>query len=232
MSGPVNAITPAGFRVEAADTFIAANSTLAKVLVETTPGAAAAGTTPALYGGCTVLDIVAASTDASNKDVILYIGNVTTTQDATNTGAMTTTTSTITRTNGSFITDGWRVGDLVMTFAPANAAPNASQDGVIGTVTTVAALTLTVNGTPFAALTLANGTRVVRVRPHFRATVAANSGTNGTSPSVGLLNNGQDGSSVRTELKLGPTNMLIAAMQSAVSALPAYVSIGAVTAQY
>jgi hypothetical protein len=145
---------------------------------------------------------------------------------------MTTTTNTIARAAGSFITDGWKAGDLAMTFAPANTAFNASQDGVLGTITTVAAGTLTVNGTPFAALTLAAGTRIVRVRPHFRATVAANSGTNGSSPSVALLGNGQDGSVLRTELKLGSSNMLIAAMQSAVSALPAYVSISAVTALY
>lgn len=232
MSGPVNAITPAGFRVEPPATFIAASSTLAKVLVETSPGAVAAGVSPAYYGGCTVIDAVVSSTDGSAKDVIVYLGQVATTQDTTNTGTMTTTTSTIGRTNGSFITDGWKVGDLAMTFAPASAAPNASQDGVLGTITTVAAGTLTVNGTPFAALTLATGTRIVRVRPHFRATVAANSGTNGTSPSVALLGNGQDGSVLRTELKLGPTNMLIVAMQSAVSALPAYVSASAVTALY
>ena len=231
MSNFSNANTPAFFEGIGPISFIASNSTLAKVLVEPQVGAAAVGVLPAFYGGCTVIDLTASSTDVS-KDIILYQGDVFTTQDVTNTGAMTTTTSTIPRTSGSFITDGWKVGDLVMTFAPPSLAPNAAMDGVLGTITTVAALTLTVNGTPFAALTLAAGTRIVRVAPYVRVNVPANSGTNGTAANVLLLGNSLDSSATPLERKLGPTDMLIGAMQAAVGALPAYVSVVGQLARY
>lgn len=231
MSSPINAITPALFQQQSPETYIAANGTAAKILVDALPGAAASGTTPALYGGGTVIDLTAVSTDSSSKDVILYSGVVASTQGGA-TGAVTTTSNTIVRTTGSFISDGWQAGDLVMTFAPSGTAANASMDGILGTVTTVSATTLTVNGTPFAALTLATGTRIVRVAPHCRMTVAANSGSNGTTVSASLLGNALDGSAIRTEIKLGSNNVLAAAMQAAVSALPAYVSIRPVVALY
>jgi len=232
MSNFSNAITPAYFESIGPVSFVAGNSTLAKVLVEPKVGAAAAGTLPAFYGGCTIIDLTASSTDAASKDVYIYLGRIFTTQETTATGAMTTTTSTIPRTNGSFITDGWLVGDLVMTFAPVGTAPNASMDGVLGVVTTVAALTLTVNGTPFAALTLAAGTRIVKVSPLFRAPVAASSGTNGTAPNVLFQGNALDSTATPLERKLGTTDMLIGAMQAAVAALPAYVSFTGQVARY
>jgi hypothetical protein len=57
------------------------------------------------------------------------------------------TTSTITRTSGSFITDGYLVGDRVL----VQKASNALNSGVRAVITDVAALTLTVSGTPFTA---------------------------------------------------------------------------------
>lgn len=232
MTTPRYAAVPASFQ-NAGDSFVAGNSTVAKILVEPMPPAAATVTAPLYGGGCTILDLTATSTDASSKDVILYTGDALTTQDGTNTGAMTTTTSTIPRTTGSFITDGWQVGDLVMTFAPFGTAPNAAVDGIVCVVTTVAALTLTVNGTPIAALALATGTRIMKVVPLLRAPVAANSGTNGTLSNVRLMpGNSLDASAITTEHKLGATTALIAGMQAAVSALPAYVALSAQIARY
>ncbi|MFA7239358.1 MAG: hypothetical protein WC091_04540 [Sulfuricellaceae bacterium] len=240
MSSPQNAITPALFTNPPPVTFIAASGTVAKVVVDVTPGAVAMGTQPALYGGCTVIDLTASSTDVL-KNINLYIGSVTTTIDAsTNTGATTstaTTNATLVRTLGSWIADGYRVGDLVMLFAPTasgSAFLPQSVEGVLATVTGVAALTITFNGVPagWTAITVSAGTRVCRVVPHMQAPIAANSGSNGSVPSVGLLGNGMDGSSVKTELKLGQNNLLIAAMAAAVGALPAYVSVAAVTALY
>ena len=46
---------------------------------------------------------------------------------------------------------------------------------------------------------------------------------------MGAIN---DGSAIKTELKLGANNILAAAMIANVSALPAMVSIGAVVALY
>jgi hypothetical protein len=233
MSGPVYANVPALFQCLRPTSFIAANGTTAKVLVEPLAAANAVAPAPAYVGGSTVIDLTAASSDAASKDLLIYEGVVTTTQDATNTGAMTTTTSTIPRTSGSFIVDGWKVGDTGMVFAPEGVAANAGVDGIPFIVTAVAALTLTLNGTPIAALTLAAASRVVRIGQSFRATIAANSGnTSGSVPSVNLIGNAQDGSILRTEHKLGPNDLLIAAMQAAVSALPATVSITGQLARY
>lgn len=232
MANPINAIVPGLFE-SAACSFVNGNGTAARVVVEPQPGAAATGNLPAFYGGFSLLDLIASSTESSSsRDVQLWLAEVLTTQDATNTGAMVTTTSTIPRASGSFIADGWRLGDLVMTFAPPGTAPNAAMDGILGIVTTAAAGTLTVNGTPFAALTLAAGTRVCRVSPLMRAPVAAGSGTNGTTAAVSLLNGALDGSIVAGERKFGPSDMLVAGMQSAVTAGATYVALVAQYARY
>jgi hypothetical protein len=62
--------------------------------------------------------------------------------------------------------------------------------------------------------------------------VPALSGSNGSLPSVSLLNHINDGSLLTHERKLGVNEVLIAAMQAAVSALPAVVSLSAQIARY
>ena len=229
MASPRFAATPSGFVSPKPVSFIAANGTAAKVLVEPQAAAVAADPQPAFYGGQTVLDIVASSTDGSGKDVIVYQGNVLTTQDATATGDITVSAqNTLTRAVGSFISNGWLVGDLLMVFAPVDAAQVVSGiDGVLGTVTDVTAPAITLNGTPLASGTnvLTAGTRVVNVSQIFRATVAANSGNASSTPNVRLLGNANDQTIFQAEWKLGSTSMLIVGMQAAVSALPAFVSI-------
>lgn len=231
MSNPQYAVVPSSFE-NATATFTAAQTTLARILVEQYPAAVAAAPLPAYFGGCSCIDITAVSADASNKDVMLYHGILLTTQETTATGAMSAaTTSTITRANGSFITDGWRAGDLVMVFAPKTVAANAT-DGILAIITAVAATTLTVNGTPLVVGALAASSRLFRISLDLRATVTANAGTGGSVASIGLLNHANDGSVIRYERKLGPSEVLIAAMQAAVSALPAYVSLSAQIARY
>jgi hypothetical protein len=233
MSNPQNAVLPSGFDRAGPVGFIAADSTLAKVLVEPQAGAAVAGTSPLYFGGASVIDGTISSTDSADKEVMLYAGQVMTTQETTATGVMATTTGTITRINGSFITDGWRVGDTVMLFCPANAARVAGVDGVLGIVTTVAALTLTVNGTPFTASTpLVAGMRACRMHAQARIAVPLGSGTVAGAASVALVGNGADGSTITTEMKLGPTDLLAVAMAAATSALPATVNVDATIARY
>ena len=235
MSGPQNAITPVGFVQPPAASFTAGNTTIAKVLVDQYPAAASAGNLPAYYGGCSVIDLVASSSDTVARDVLLYIGYVATTQATTGTnpsGAITTTASTLVRATGSWIVDGYQVGDQIMTFAPPGTAPNNNMDGIPGTVTSISALTMTVNATPFGTLTLAAGTRIVRNSPHLRVTVPIAAGTNGTTSSVGLIGTAVDGSALKYEIKLGPQNVLIVGMQATVSALPVVVSVGATVALY
>ncbi|KAF0813574.1 hypothetical protein IGB42_01925 [Andreprevotia sp. IGB-42] len=220
---------PAVFRHLPPVTFIAANGIAAKVLAEPTP--AAPGNTPALYGGSTLIDITASSSDTVNRDLQLYVANQTTTV-GTATGMASVTLQTVVRANGDFIADGWRVGDLLMLFAPAGAAAQASE-GVLGIVTAAASSTLTVNGTPFTAVgSLTAGTRICRVKPHLRVTLPANAGSDGITPTVGLLNHGKDGAAVRSELKLDAASLLVAALPVAISALPAFASLSAVVALY
>lgn len=229
MSNSVYGAVPAAF-LSAALTLIAADSTNARVLLDPQAAAAASATTPLYYGGATVFDITATSTDSASKDLILWRGEVLTTVGGA-TGVATTTTSTIVRASGDFIADGWKPGALVMLF---NNSANAMQatDGVLATITGVTATTLTVNGTPLSALTLNTGVRICRMAYISRQTVAANAGTNGTSASVQLLGTGNDGSKVTTERKLGANELLAVSAQSAVSALPLYINIAAQAARY
>ncbi len=229
MSNPLNAAVPAAFQNAIAN-LIAADGTNAKVLVDVLAAVAAGATSPLFFGGGSVIDITAASTDAASKDLVLWIGQVLTTVGAA-TGAAATTASTITRTTGDFVVDGWKPGDLAMCFNATGVARQAT-DGVLGIVTGVTATTLTVNGTPFSALTLTSGCRVCRMSYKFRAPVAGNAGTNGTGTSVSLLNNSLDGSVLRYEKKLGVNELLAVSAAAAVSALPAYINVSADVARY
>ena len=229
MSNPLNAAVPAGFQ-NAVVTLIAADGTSAKVLVDTMAAALATATTPLYFGGGTMLDGTVSSTDAAAKDVLLWLGIVQTVVGAS-TGVATTTTGTITRAVGDFVAEGWKPGALVMLFNDTTAARQAN-DGVLGIITAVAAATLTVNGAPFSALTLTTGVRMCRMVCKFRAPVAASAGTNGTTPNVNLLGNGMDSAILRTEQKLGATELLAVSVAAAVSVLPAYINVGAQTARY
>lgn len=231
MSKPSYANVPVGFFNPAPATFTITSGTAAKIVVDQLPAVAASALAPLQYGGGSIIDLIASSTDGTARDLLVYTGTVGTTVGGT-TGAVTTTTSTIPRASGSFIADGFQVGDMVMTFAPPGTASNASVDGIPCVVTAVAALGLTLNGTPIAALTLATGTRIVRMMQKFRATVALNSGNTAAAPNVKLLGHANDSSAVSAEYKIGPANIVAAAMQSAVSALPAQVSVGATVAMY
>lgn len=229
MSNSVYGAVPAAF-LSATLTLIAADTTAARVLLDTQPAATAGATSPLFYGGSTVFDITATSTDSAAKDLILWRGEVLTTVGGA-TGVATTTTSTIVRATGDFIADGWKPGALVMLF---NNSANAMQavDGVLATITGVTATTLTVNGTPLSALTLNTGVRIARMAYIARQTVAANAGTDGTSASVQLLGTGNDGSKVTAERKFGATELLAVSAVAALSALPAYINITAQAARY
>jgi hypothetical protein len=233
MSTADYAVVPSSFE-NASASFIAANALIAKILIDQYLPAAETATTPMFYGGCTVIDLTAVSTDTVAKDILMYHGIVGTTQEATKTAAMATTTGGISRVNGSFIADGFKVGDQVMTFAAPGVVANAAVDGILATITAITATNITVNGTPFAAGALGGGTRVCRVALDLRATLPIGAGTNNTAnnPSIGLLNHAQDGSLMRYERKISPNEVLILAMQAAVSALPGYVSASAQIARY
>lgn len=232
MSNVLGMVVPSKSDSANGASWIAADGTKAKIIVDATAAALATTTAPAFYGGASVFDLTATSTDSADKDFKLFIGNIKTTQASGITDAMATTTSTVTRAGGSFIADGWRIGMQAMFFAPANSAENAGVDGILCTVTAVAAGQLTFNGTPIAALgSLAGGTRVARVKQLTTVKIPLGSGNSNTAASVSILTL-NSGSIVLTERKLGATDMLIAAPNAAVSALPVVVTIDAQVAYY
>lgn len=236
MTQPAYGNLPAAFRSPRPVGFVAANGTTAKILVDQIPASVAIGALPPYYGGGTLIDLTATSTDAAAKDAILYVGTVLTTQDSTATGSITTgAQNTLTRTAGSWLADGFEVGLLAMVFAAAGGVQVVTGiDGLPLIVTGVTATVLTFNGTPLAAGAniLSSGSRILSVADKSRNSVAANAG-NGTIPNTLLLANAQqDNSKVTSELKFGPANMLIVAMGSAVSALPAQVKLTPSIAAY
>lgn len=234
MSSPVHAIVPSIFKTPAPTCFNG-NSTagVAKMLFAPYAAAADTATSPLYYGGCTLLELQASSTDAVAKDIQLMVGQVATTQETTATGNITTTTTTITRVNGSWIADGWTVGDLVSCFQPFGVAA-VGTEGRFGTVTAVTAtvITFTVSGTAWTAQTLAAGSMVCRMAPWLRATIPANAGNATNIANYSLLNNSNDSALMRTEKKLDATQFIAAYPLITPSAFPAVIALSPVVARY
>jgi hypothetical protein len=234
MSSPDHAIVPSAFKGGLPCSFTAADGTKAKLVADVTAPQAGSSTLPRLIGGSTIIDATVTSTDAAAKEITVWYGTVYTTAGGA-TGTLSTTISSIVRASGSFITDGWLVGDLAMMFAPtikgAAIAPGAN-DGILGIITAVSATTLSVHGTPFTATTVAATTRICRMAHGFRAAIPAQSGSLASVPNVSLLNNGSDASLLKFEKKLGADDVVALSMGAAVSALPAYISVEAVVALY
>lgn len=184
-------------------------------------------------GGGRVIGGSIASTDGSAKSLLIYVGTCLTTQDVTATSTMALTAGSATRADGSFITDGWRIGDAAMLFGPP-AAPNVgsatqANTGALAIITAVTATTLTVTGTPFTAdAALPAGARLFRVAQRTRRAIAANSGNADATAAVALLGGAQDPATASLPdagWELGQTNALIVAVVSAVSALPARIDV-------
>lgn len=225
--------------------FIAADSTAAKILVDVQIAkvmAAISGETAIPYnnaalefaarqrlllGGFSLLGgrgSFIGSTDGSAKSVLLYPARLASTM-GNGTGTITSQNLITRNDGGSYLTDGWRRGDSVFMFGTATAA----NEGVMGIVTTVTALVLTVNGTPYTndgALT--TGTRLVRAGQGKRIAVPANSGNSDTIANVALLGGTYDPSVASlpdTGWTFGASGMILAAMVAATSALPAQVNL-------
>lgn len=224
MSSPRYTAAISGYGSKIAS-WIAADGTKARLLTETITGAAESSPLPQFFGGISVIDCVATSSSGSTQDVQLYQGKVRTTQDTTATGNITITASSIVRANNSWITDGWRPGMNAMVFPADNGAENASVDGILGTITAVSATTLTVNGTPFAGITLSAGSRIVQVSQLHRQTVPANAGNSTSVASYPLLGASNDAANQRSARMLASDEVMIAAPVAAIAALPAYLNI-------
>ena len=229
MSAPQFAQVPGQWFTPKPVSFIAADGTRAKVVVELTPEQAAVGVQAPFQGGCSIFELCVSSTDGANKDLLLWLGKVLTTQGAGTSGNITLSAQNLlTRVSGSFVADGWLPGDKVMAFAPPGTVQSvAAFDGVEGIVTAVAALTVTVTGTPWpvGSHVLTAGSRLVNISQLFRTQIPLNSGNVAGTRNVSLIGNGSDASVVATEFKLGADALLLAGMGSAVAALPAAVMV-------
>lgn len=233
-------------------------TTRAKMLVDHAPGGLAmpdnsffpGDMSQVTRGGQRIIGGVISSTDGTNRDVLISRGSTLTTQTAGATGALAVaTTSTIIRASGDFRADGWTIGDGLMIFGPAPStfggvgAPDYSLSagvytalssvGILGVLTGVAALTLTVNGTPLTAESL-SGCRLIRVAQSQRQTVAANSGNAAATTDV-LLIGGSNELDINNLLaadrgiSLGASDVMVVAAQANVSALPAQLNFNALS---
>lgn len=183
-----------------------------------------------LTGGCQINDGRITSTDAAAKSLLLYIGEQLSLY--VNMGTVTTTATTnatLTRTVGSFITDGYQVGQSVMLVGSLSNTNNLRP----AIITAVTATVLTFSGV--AAISVAEtqgaGFRVLRVAQVGRIAIPANSGNSDTIPPVKLIGHVNDAATTDT-IALGATDVLIGAMSAAVSALPATVYVTAAGGLY
>ena len=130
--------------------------------------------------------ISVASTDAGANTAILYYAKRMTLQSAMGTGAFLNnggSPDTITRTLGSFVTDGWLVGDRLLVSNPTTLA-----NSFFVTLTVVAALTLTfVTGTTDTAENLPTGAVMWKLSQLHLTTLAANAGNAAATDALDML---------------------------------------------
>lgn len=213
--------------------FTVTNGTKAKLLVPpqlARVGTAIAGETAlpgeaavrqrVFTGGVRIFDGTISSSDAASKDMRVWTGKLLT--SGADMGATSITTQNkLGRTAGSFLTDGWQVGEAAMLFGDTTDANN----GTPLVVTAVTASELTFNGT-----LLTNGAppatlQVYRIALRKVVQIPANSGNTNALRNVSLL--AFDNTIDVTGLTLGKRDALIVGMASAVAALPAQVCVTA-----
>lgn len=222
-----------GYWENLSESFIADNGVQAKILADVTPAKLAqvvageialpgegAVRQRVLTGGCRLIDGLIRNSDVAARALLIYEG-VQMSLYADMTTASVTATNTFNRTGGSFIADGWKVGQGVMPFG----STTATNDGVLGIVTAVTATTLVVTGTPYTNETGAAGFRLIKVGQPVRKPVAALAGTNGTTAPIPLIGGALDPRLDSTGIVLGGAGLLIVAMQAAVGALPYQVTV-------
>jgi len=229
--------------------FSTTNAALAKILADVTPGEVQAAITNenpvpgeqavrqrVLTGGQRIFDGGIASTDGTNRSGVLYLGRQTSL--FVNMGTVSTSgTNALNRSTGSFITDGYRIGDACMFFGTLGVGiPTAANEGIQNLVVTgVTATVLTFSGTLLTSESMAAGFRVFRVARLTQRQVPLNAGNGDALPCVQLLGGSQQPQAFAapdTGLSLGADEALIVAMTAAISALPAHVDWHAIAARY
>lgn len=177
-----------------------------------------------LEGDQRIVDGLITSTDSVAKSVLLFIGQQLSVYE--NMGVVTTTATTnatITRTVGSFITDGWKVGSHAM----LDGSLSAANDGNPVAVTAVTTTTLTLNGVSAVSVaeTQGAGFRLFQVAQVTRIPIPANSGNSDAILPVRLIGNSNDPRGDNSGMMLGENEVLIMGMVAATSALPATIGV-------
>ena len=174
--------------------------------------------TASATSGSRVHAITVSNNTGSTKNVDLMVGKSLTAFTAALTGSPTITgQNVLNRTVGSFVTDGWRVGDRVYLMGATTIGNDA-----IATITAVAATTLTFAASTFSVNeSLPITAELVRVSQLYRMAIPNNAGWVDGSPSYPLLHSGYmpaiDPSPGRF-LTLGAGDLLLAKLDAAVSA--------------
>lgn len=218
--------------------FTAANSTRAKILVPPQPARVlppiaseaalpgeAAVRQRVLTGGARIIDGTVSSSDAASKDMRVWLGKLAT--KGADMGAITISAQNkIARTVGSYISDGWLVGDGAMLFADGNDANN----GIALIVTAVSATELTFNGTLLTNGASVAALQLYRIAARKVMQIAANSGNTNAIRNTSFFST--DNSADTAGIQLGPNEALIVGLAAAVSALPAQINVDVAGALY
>lgn len=170
--------------------------------------------------GCRIHYLNVAQTEATARNLVLGIARRV--SQPANFGATKTVTSqnTINRASGSFITDGWRVNDIVMLVNVTDVFTDANH-ATFGVVSAVAATTLTVTGTPFTNQSpMSDSLSLYKVALQTTHNIPASAGNTNAVPSVAALGLTQwpmiDGSPGRF-LTLGPNDLLVGQLGTAMT---------------
>ena len=160
--------------------------------VETTALIAAHSTTLALpifvagSSGSRIHGISLVATDSGANTALLYYAEQMTLESAMTVGAFVDnggSPDTITRTAGSFVTDGWLVGDRFVVADPTTLA-----NSFFATLTVVAALTLTfATANVDTAENFPSGAVIYRLSQLHLTTVAANAGNAASTDALDML---------------------------------------------
>lgn len=136
--------------------------------------------------GARVHGISVAATDAGANTALLYYAKRMTLQSAMGTGAFVDnggSPDTITRTSGSFVTDGFLVGDRILVSGPTTLA-----NSFFVTLTVVAALTLSfVTATTDTAENFPTGAIIYKLSQLHLTTLAANAGNAAATDALDML---------------------------------------------
>ena len=193
---------------------------------------AAHSTTIAIRGwlagasGSRVHGVAVAATDSGANTMVLYHGERMTLQSGMGTGAFVDgggSSDTITRTSGSFVTDGWLVGDRLWVHGPTTLA-----NGFFTTLTGVAALTLTfATAVTDTAENFPTGAIIYRLAQLHLTTLAANAGNAAATNALDMLVTDWPIADATPDryLTLGANDALVLSVGTAVGASPDRVDV-------